>query len=173
MTVTCWKAPIKSKADLKAGLKFELKTLKVALFFTPHFPNFKSGNISTPKRVSVQAHWMSVLCWVWTLAAKDSSRRLGFRPKEELDKYMERVMHKNCSDLFNVKGLCQAGQACHPETFYFNTRQALHNYSNVSFRTVLTRFRAWRNSSSLRHNIGAKTAAAQSSIWASFTHSQL
>lgn len=28
MTVTCQKARIKSKADLKAGLKFEFKTLK-------------------------------------------------------------------------------------------------------------------------------------------------
>lgn len=47
---------MKSKADLKGGLKFEFKTLKVALFFTPHFPNFKSGKITTPKRVTVQAH---------------------------------------------------------------------------------------------------------------------
>lgn len=49
-------------------------------------------------------------------------------------------MQKNCSGLFNVQGLgslmCQAGQACHQEAFYFNTRQALQRLECLFLHSI-------------------------------------
>lgn len=90
----------------------------MALFF-PHC--FLISNLTRLPLQTTQlaSAWnKDVFRWVWTLAAKSacdmglamprsnmcSSRRLGFRPKNELDKNMdkrlnmERVMQKHCSD---------------------------------------------------------------------------
>lgn len=139
-----------------------------------------------------------VFCWVWTLAAKVardmglamqhsdicSSRRLGFRPKNELDKNVgkrlnkERVMQKRCSGHNTYSLAAMAGWAgLSPIGILFQCKTSPAELLKCVSLHSIDQFYSLKQHL-LSQNTGAKMqyrasfTALQSSTWASFTRSR-